>query len=1105
MGPDQRGSLLHLLVVLLTIRGCEGGLDKDKDSSLLRFTHHLYNATILENSAPKTYVQSPIRMGIVVADPFWDIKYSLVAGDDDELFMAEEVCVGDFCFLRIKTRSGHSTVLNREVRDMYTVTVEAIESTYNYQAWTKVSIHVLDTNDLKPLFYPASYSVAINEDTALRTSIAKVSATDADLGINAEFYYSFSTRNHPFAVDPFSGVITLAKKLSTSRRDRYELKVLAEDRTKKISGVQKYANDARVIVTVQKVTASLPLVTPLSVNGPEMDSDKISIEIQIKPEPRQIETLSIVSGDPQQCFRIIPSNVQGSDFQVISTKRINWSENAFGLNLTLQAKDRSSPPLLSPKQEIHIPPPQVLPLKFEQDVYYTTLSEFAPAKSHVVRVTANQLLQNITYHLKSGPDSGKFHMNSRTGVIVTSETLDFEKKSRHELFVTLNQDQAVAANARVIVDVTDENDNVPIFTLPSYQASLPENVPIGTSVLSITAIDVDQDNNGFVTYAIANTGPIPFTIDPFTGVVVTTEELDYEVMKRWYHVRIWASDSGSPFSHVSEAVVTITMSNVNDNAPLFEVVNCNATIPPNLSVGSIIGEGLSAVDLDELLQVKYAIAYGNDDNLFEIDPATGVISLANPVPVVLEEEGGKPLSYTLKIIATDGKYSSDPTAVTVSVTSKVTEPVMHCQETGVFKQLTDKLIESIKPVLSAQEEESFSDVHIINRHSPKFALGTPSTIDVREDAPLNMTVLHMKATDNDTGFNGKLVYAITNGNENGCFAVDIDSGELRLICPLDRETKEFYILNITAYDLGTPQNSVWKLLAVNILDVNDNPPLFEQPRYFINVAENAELDSSIFQAQAVDLDMDDNGIVRYSLLTQTDLFQINDETGEISVTGRLDREIMPRHDLRVEARDQAKVDPQLFSLMDLVVVLEDVNDNPPRFTPKVYRIKVPEDFPVGTVLLWVEIYDLDLGTGGLISYNLKNNENGIFFLDTATGSLTLEKELDFERKQMYNLTVRAVDHGLPRSLSSSCFIEVEVLDVNENLNSPAFAEFVYTAHVMEDAAVGTSVLTVTATDKDLGRDGVVRYFIHDGSGLGVFTVDEETGMHMFMLCLCMLT
>ena len=207
----------------------------------------------------------------------------------------------------------------------------------------------------------------------------------------------------------------------------------------------------------------------------------------------------------------------------------------------------------------------------------------------------------------------------------------------------------------------------------------------------------------------------------------------------------------------------------------------------------------------------------------------------------------------------------------------------------------------------------------------------------------------------------------------------------------------------------------------------------------------------------------------------------------------LDRESTPRYDLQIEARDQADIGQQLYSTMDLVVVLQDVNDNPPKFVPRNYKIKVPEDVPVGTVLVWVDSVDLDQGSGGLITYNLKNTESGIFNLDAATGSLTLEKELDFERRPSYNLTVRAVDHGLPRSLSSSCFVEIQVLDVNENIHLPTFSEFVYQAAVTEDATLGTSVLTLSASDRDLGRDGTLRYHIHDGSGTGVFTIDEETG------------
>uniref|UniRef100_A0A9J8ADP7 FAT atypical cadherin 2 n=1 Tax=Cyprinus carpio carpio TaxID=630221 RepID=A0A9J8ADP7_CYPCA len=1074
--------------VLGMLTRCQGSLVKD--NSLLRFTHHLYNASIYENSAPRTYTESPVRMGIILSDPFWDVKYKIVSGDDDGLFKAEEVTVGDFCFLRIKTRSSYSAVLNREVRDIYTLTVEATESTYDNRARTKVSIQVLDTNDLKPLFYPASYHALIKEDTPIKSSLVRVSATDADIGSNAEFYYSFTTRSHPFAVDPFTGTVTLIKMLDASQRDRYELTVLAEDRTKKISGVQKFGNVANVVVAIQNVTENFTLVTPTSAATPQTDDDKISVNIKTEPkEKEKVASLSIVEGDLLKCFQIIPSTLHDGGFQLVSTKWIDWSQNPFGLNISLQAKDRRNPPLLTPIKTVHIPPPpQVKPLAFEQELYYVTLSEFSPPKSHVVRVSVGLSFKNITYSIKENPDSYKFKISAKTGVIMTSQTLDFEKHSHYEFDVIANDGEAFT---RVVVDIIDENDNAPRFTLPSYQASLPENVPIGTSILAVSAIDVDKDNNGFVTYSVANTSPVPFNIDPLTGVISTSQEFDYELMKRWYHLRIWASDSGSPFNRVSECSATITMTNVNDNVPVFERVACNASIPPDFPVGGSIAE-MSALDLDELQHIIYRIESGNDDGLFTMNPVSGSIKLARAIPS--KYEGTENPLYILKITATDGKYSSDTNTVTVRITSKGEGASTHCEETGITRQLTEKLIESFKPSLNAKEEEYISDVHIINQHSPKFVTGTPSSIDIREDFALSRSVLQFNATDNDSGFNGKLVYAISSGNEDGCFTIDMNTGELQVIIALDREQKEFYILNITVFDLGSPQSSTWKLLAVNVLDANDNPPLFSQPRYVVNIPENTEVDKSIFKVNAVDFDSEDNGAFKFSLLTFTDLFKIDEVTGVVKVTGPLDRETFSRYDITIEARDQAKLDPQLFSFTDLVVVLEDINDNPPKFVPTIYRIKVPEDVPPGTVLLWVESFDLDLESGGLISYNLKNSEAGTFFLDTSTGCLTLERELDFEKQQSYNLTVRAVDHGKPRSLSSSCFIEVEVLDVNENLNRPLFTQFVHNAAIMEDATVGTSVLTLTAVDNDLGRDGVVRYYIHDGSGLGVFTIDEETGM-----------
>ncbi|XP_058504924.1 protocadherin Fat 2 isoform X2 [Solea solea] len=1075
-------TLLTLAAVLLHVSRCHGSVGKGKDSSPLRFTHHLYNVTINENSAPRTYAETPVMMGIEVTDLFWEIEYKIIQGDEDELFQAEAVKVGDFCFLRIKNSRSNSALLNREVRDAYTLTVEASESTFDFTAKTKVSVQVLDTNDLKPLFYPASYNVAITEDTPLKSSVVRVSATDADVGSNAEFYYSFTSRAHPFAVDPFSGTVSLVKKLNQTRSEKYDLTVLAEDRTKKISGVQKFGNVARVLVNVRKASKGSLVIT--SPHKPTVSSDgKVAIDVHVEGGVKSVKSLNIVGGDPHKCFEIIPLGVQGSDFQVISTKRIISSQTPSGLDLSLQAKEWGSPALVSPITQIHIPAYRYSSLTFLEDTYIATLSEFSPPKSHVLKVSVTLVPYNVTFGIKNNQDSSKFKINPKTGIIVTTETFDYERKNRYEFDVVANQGEA---ETHIVVEITDENDNSPQFTQTSYQTTLDENTPVGSSVLRVSATDRDKGKNGFVTYAIANAGPLPFTIDAFTGIISTSEHLDYELMKRRYHLNVWASDSGSPFSQVSDCVVMITLNNVNDNVPLFERVGCNSTVPQDLPVGHMICE-LSAVDLDELQQLTYIIESGNEYQVFGIDPVSGTITLKQPIPLGAG-------SFTLSVVARDGKHRSEASVVRITVTNRGDDVTLRCEETGIFKQLTDKLIESIKPILTNQEEETFSDIHITNRHSPKFDPSIPSSIDLIEDHPLNTTILQFEATDKDTGFNSKLVYVISSGNEDGCFSIDTFSGDLQLVCPLDRETKEFYILNITVYDLGIPQTSAWKFIAVNIMDVNDNPPVFDQHRYVIRVLENTEVDSVIFTARATDPDAETNGNVRYSLLTSTDMFGIDDLTGEVTVRHHLDRETSPRHDLRIEARDQAKLNPQLFSMIDLVVVLQDVNDHPPKFTPKIYRIKVPEDVPVGTLLVWVESVDLDLGSGGLVTYNLKNTESGIFHLDSSTGALTLERELDFERRPSYNLTVRAVDHGLPRSLSSSCFVEIQVLDVNENLHRPVFSEFVYEAGVMEDAAVGTAVVTLTASDKDAGRDGVVRFHIHEGSGLGVFTIDEETGV-----------
>jgi hypothetical protein len=169
-----------------------------------KFAHAIYNVTIPENSVQKTFAIQPYtdksRMGIQLYDTIdatnrthhIDVKYQIMDGDKNKIFKAEERVVGDFAFLTIRTRTNN-IVLNREKGDNYRLRVRATitrssktgtKNRITQHAETLVDVKVLDRNDLSPLFYPTKYSITISDDTPLHQSILRVTAEDADVGIN---------------------------------------------------------------------------------------------------------------------------------------------------------------------------------------------------------------------------------------------------------------------------------------------------------------------------------------------------------------------------------------------------------------------------------------------------------------------------------------------------------------------------------------------------------------------------------------------------------------------------------------------------------------------------------------------------------------------------------------------------------------------------------------------------------------------------------------------------------------------------------------------------------------------------------------------------------
>lgn len=1090
-GARASASSLVLLLPLLLFQPPSCLAQNSSGEPPFSFTQAVYHATIYENSAARTYAKSEVKMGIHLGQSSWDVRYRISTGDDEGFFKAEEYVLGDFCFLRIRTRGGNAAMLNREIQDNYVLMVKAsVKGEAPLETWTKVTVQVLDMNDLRPLFSPTTYSVTIAESTPLRTSIAQVTATDADIGSNGEFYYFFKNKIDLFAVHPTSGVILLSGKLSAHERQQYDLEILAVDRGMKLYGNNGVSSTAKLIVHVERANEHAPVISVVNSRSWSRANSPVHAVVTVEDPDEglngEVDSVVILAGDLSERFFVERS--EENVFFIRAIGSLNWEAHPRGCNLTLQAADKGTPPRVSVKVvQIMDKKQSDVAAMFEKEVYNITLSEFSPPGTIVHAVKIKPESDYVEYALTPSADSAFFRINAVTGVISTTQWFTQLSQSDFRLDV---QEMESELKAKVQVAIQDANDNTPTFRQSSYEILVNESVPVGTSVLAVSAQDGDKGENGYITYSISSLQPLlPFKINQFSGVITTTEQLDFDFSLDSFVFVVRASDWGSPYRRESEVYVTIHVKNVNDNRPLFEKSACHGVISRDLPVDQVITT-VSAIDIDELALVKYKIVSGNKLGLFNLNPDSGVLSLQHSLVPAISNH-----AFSLKIVASDGENLSEPMYVNVSVAEgKSLSKNINCKETMVAQRIAEKLLKKSKGSTEPKNEEGFIDIFSVNRQTPQFSRAFPTDIAVREDLSVGSSVFQVSASDGDTGFNGQILYSISDGNPDDCFTIDMDTGLISVLLPLDREKVDHYLLNLTIYDLGRPPKAAWHLLTVIIEDANDNAPQFlQEGGYVIVIPENAAIGSDVIQVGATDRDAGPNGEISYSLLSATTKFGINSTSGVVHVAGQLDRESVAVFYLKIEARDNAAQDSQKFSVTTLKVVLEDVNDCPPVFIPSVYKTRALEDLPVGTVLAWLETQDPDLGLGGQVQYSLANDYNGWFEVDRTSGAIRLMKELDYETQQLYNLSVRAKDRGKPVSLLSVTSVEVEVVDVNENLYGPSFSHFAFKATVKENARIGTALLQVTAHDDDAGRDGEIQYSVRDGSGLGRFAINEETG------------
>uniref|UniRef100_A0A8C6WCW5 Protocadherin gamma subfamily A, 5 n=1 Tax=Nannospalax galili TaxID=1026970 RepID=A0A8C6WCW5_NANGA len=531
----------------------------------------------------------------------------------------------------------------------------------------------------------------------------------------------------------------------------------------------------------------------------------------------------------------------------------------------------------------------VLPFARDADVGVNSLQSY-------------QLSPNLHFSLdvKRGSD-GQKHPE-----LVLEQTLDREKESTHDLVLTAldGGDPVHASAAHISVTVLDANDNTPLFTQTEYRVSVPENAPVGTRLLTLTATDADEGINGKLTYYFRNEEDKiseTFQLDSNLGEISTIQSLDYEESE-FYLMEVVAQDGGALLAN---AKVLVTVQDVNDNAPEVTLTSLTNSISEDCPSGTIIA--------------IFSVHDGDSGENGEI-----LCSIPRNLPFKLE-----------KLV--DNYYHL------------LTTRALDREETPDYN-ITVTVIDHGTPPLSTENHISLK-VADINDNPPAFSHPSYST-SIPENNPKGISIFSVTAYDIDSGDNAQVTYSLAEypfqeAPAPSYVSINSETGILYALQSFDYEQLRDLQLLVTAKDSGNPPLSSSVSLSLFVLDQNDNIPEILYPTIPTDGSTGVELAPRfaepgylVTKVVAVDRDSGQNAWLSYCLLKASDsgLFSIGLHTGEVrTARALLDRDAL-KQSLVVAVQDHGQ--PPLSATVTLTVA---VADSIPDILTNLGSIDTPEE------------------------------------------------------------------------------------------------------------------------------------------------------------------
>ncbi|XP_057695677.1 protocadherin-16-like [Corythoichthys intestinalis] len=970
------------------------------------------------------------------------INYQITDGDP----------AGDFHLDRQSGALSTSGPLDRENTARYTLTVTAQDQARPSRSSTAtVEVTIMDMNDHSPQFTTSSYTADVSEDVPIGSLVLDVKATDLDEGPNSQVVYFLSQGSKSmFIIDQNMGRIITAAPLDRERTASYTFDVCATDS----SPSNPRNSTARVTVHIQDVNDNAPffIQDPLILNISAGSLSNQRVLATMRAEDKDF-------GANGSVFYRFAHSVRGFTINSL-TGAIQATENLQGLTqsqrtLIVQAMDQGNPAQSSLGVVIvYIKEQMYRGIRFSRAARDVSLQENA-AKGTVVTQTQAQYpdgSQNgVIYSLFSGNQLQSFGINTITGEIWVqkSEGLDYEETPKLRLVVkaeTASSSSYMAVN----LILQDVNDNLPRFQLQNYVAYIREAQGHDFPIIQVAADDLDQGQNGQVTYSIRSSSMSGlFKIDPMTGSISTTAIMDREIWTQTKLV-VTATDRGSP-RLAGSATLTVIIIDLNDNSPMIPLPR-EIRVPEDTLIGTVISQ-VTGNDVDSGPALSYTLYLdGDSKGMFGIHCFGGGVALTRALDY--EERTW----YTLTIRSSDSKHQSEANLTVL--------------------------------------------VEDVNDNAPAFTQDLYQ-VTVSEHLPEGSALITVTATDSDSGDNGKITYKVMSSTR-GFFSIDPSNGTLFV-----KQKTEFNFENpsilvvVEARDQGTPSLSSVATIQVQVSDINDNAPVFHQSEYRATVSEDELPGSTVLTLEAADGDLSrDNSGFDFAIASGNsgNAFQIESSVrflegrgfqtvGSLILVEELDFEAVSSYNLTVVVSDRGI--PQRSSCVPILISIKDVNDNPPAFSRGEYSVVLSESAAAGTEVLHLSATDPDSAPNGEVHYSISSGDKtSLFQVDQWTGALKLQRPLSTEKQLTHMIVVQATD-GLGKYAFAP--VSIDVKDINDH--RPFFPLSQVTASIRENQPKNALVTMLHAIDHDKGVFGKLRYYLLEDSqdGKELFFINQTSG------------